>query len=176
MAGLITFAEGRPYRLVFSCTHKCRLQKNGIRLLLKKSALISWHLDSAFGKTVECARPRVGSPSSEFGKWGECVVRNYLVEQGVLTVRHANSVVSSFRVISDLYHPPSRTVYEVKTRTGNHEPNFRPRIWLYRKLLELAAVDKVVFFLVRYGGSSYFSIGQWREIHEAGFDTMSIVA
>ena len=145
-------------------------------LLQNRNPQVSWHLDSAFGEIVECARPKVGSSPGEIGRWGECVARNYLVKQGIPTVRHASVVVSNFRVISDLYHPPSRTVYEVKTRTGNHEPNFRPRIWLYQELLDSAVVAKVVFFLVRCGGSSYFSISQWREIHEAGFETMCVVA
>jgi hypothetical protein len=131
---------------------------------------ISWHLDSDFGRVVQCSDRPIESDSSAIGRWGECVARNYLARNGIFTVSYAVFSLPGYRLISDLYHAQSKSVYEVKARFGKTEPNFRPRIGIYRSLLEAGLVNKVVFFQVGQVGTKPFSFDQWREIDRPGFE------
>jgi hypothetical protein len=135
---------------------------------------VSWHADSAFGEIVKCARPAIGASSGLVGRWGEQVARNYFAERGVYTVKHAVFWLPDRRVTSDLYHPPSRTVIEVKIKTGRNEPNFRPCIPRYKRLLELDLAKRAIFVQVRIGDSPPLSYDQWLEIHEAGVQVIFI--
>jgi hypothetical protein len=134
----------------------------------------SWHIDSDFGKIVTCARPEVGASSGLVGRWGEKVARNYLAERGIYTVKHAVFWLPEKRVITDLYHPPSRTVFEVKTKAGPNEPNFRPCIYPYKRLIELNLANRAVFMQVILGSSRALSYSQWLEIHGAGIQVTFI--
>jgi hypothetical protein len=116
----------------------------------------------------------VGSSSGVIGKWGERVARNALVERGIFTVRHVRLTYSNSTIVCDLFHPSSATAYEVKTKTGSDRPNFKPRFWVYRKLLDEDVVRHVVFVLVSYGGKSHFSLEQWHMIRKAGFESFTI--
>lgn len=135
---------------------------------------VSWHLDSDFGQVTNCTRPVVGSPSGAIGKWGETIARNYLVERGTRTVKHARFGLPSRSLTVDLYDPKSRAAYEVKTGLGPREPNFRPRIRPYALLRDSGLVDKVVFFHVSLGGLSCVSFSQWAEIRAAGLEVIDI--
>lgn len=143
-----------------------------MRTIRSDDPRVSWHDDSDFGKIVRCERPAIGAPSGLVGRWGEQVARNYFVERGIYTVKHAVFRLPSGKVTSDLYHPPSRTTFEVKTRTGPGEPNFRPCIQRYKQLLELSIAKRAVFVQVTFGLSRPLSYGQWLEIHEAGIEVV----
>ncbi len=86
----------------------------GVRSILGVDSRVSWHVDPDFGKVVRCTRPADSSNSGAIGSWGECVARNYLVERGIFTVRHAVFRLSNYRLVADLFHPLSGSVYEVK--------------------------------------------------------------
>lgn len=101
-------------------------------------------------------------------------MRNRPVEMGILTVKHAQFRLGLFRLTAVLYHPESGTAYEVKTCSGTTEPNFRPVLHLYGRLLDSGLVKRVVFYHVTMGGSSRFSFSQWKEIHEAGFEAKTL--
>jgi hypothetical protein len=94
--------------------------------------------------------------------------------KSIFTVRHAVFLLPGYRLVSDLYHPPSKSVYEVKTRYTATEPDFRPRIRIYRMLIEEKLVKQVVFLQVSLAGSKPLSFVQWREIKEAGFKFICI--
>jgi len=77
-------------------------------------------------------------------------------------------------VIADLFHPPTTTVYEVKTSSRRAEPNFRDEIWLDRKLVEEKMAKLVVYVHVKSRNSLAISDSQKRTIRGAGFEILDI--
>jgi len=135
---------------------------------------ISWHHDSHFGRNTSCRYPGDGAPPGAIGSWGECVAMNYLANRGVFVIRHVVFRLRNFRVIADLFHPPTTTVYEVKTSSRRAEPNFRDEIWLDRKLVEEKMAKLVVYVHVKSRNSLAISESQKRTIRGAGFEILDI--
>ncbi len=135
---------------------------------------VSWHVDTDFGKVVGCTRPLDRSNSAAIGSWGDCVARNYLVVHGICTVRHAVFRLSNYRLVADLYHPPSGSVYEVKTGRRSNISYFRTKLWRYQMLLSEQLAKRVVYIRVDYARESGFTPAQKNAIEGCGFDAISI--
>jgi hypothetical protein len=93
---------------------------------------------------------------------------------GIPTVKHAVFRLTGSRLVCDLYDPSTRTAYEVKTRMGIKEPDFRRSIGTYRELLQERVADHVVFVQVVFGRRALISYLRWQEIRDAGFQFLSI--
>ena len=132
-----------------------------------------WREDSDFGKLIDCKIPQTRS-SGAIGRWGECIARNFLLSNGILTVRHAVFHVSNRRLISDLFHPSSQTACEVKTGRRTVDPYFRGYVGLFSQLLNQGSVRRVVYVHVCFGGSAGFSQSQSSAIRDAGFEILTI--
>ena len=130
---------------------------------------ISWHHDSDFGRVVQCQYPDKDAHSGAIGNWGELVARNYLARQGIFTVRHAVFRLPSLLVVSDLFHLPSATLYEVKTTVGSAPPNFLGKIWLDRELVHQRVAKQIVYLHVKSRDSTNVTFGQYKAIRSAGF-------
>jgi len=83
------------------------------------------------------------------GGWGECVARNHLIAQGLLVVRHAVFWLCNYRLVADLYDPPSHCVFEVKTTAKMFRPHSLPGIRSYLSLKEEGLAQRVVCIHVR---------------------------
>lgn len=116
----------------------------------------------------------MNAPSGVIGRWGEGIARNHLVMSGIYVVRHAVFRLPCSRVVSDFYHPPAGTVYEVKTGAKPDSPFFRAQIHGYSSLLQEEMAKKVVYVNVAFRGSFGFSPGLRRAILDAGFEILSI--
>jgi hypothetical protein len=145
-----------------------------VEIISDSDPRISWHYDSYFGRNSLCRYPGDGAPPGAIGSWGECVARNYLANRGIFVFRHVVFRLPNFRVIADLFHPPTTTVYEVKTSSRPTEPNFRDEIWLDRKLVEEKMAKLVVYVHVKSRNSPDISESQKGIIRGAGFEILSI--
>ncbi len=102
------------------------------------------------------------------------MARNYLLANGIRTVRHAVFRLPIGRIVSDLYHPPSKTAYEVKTGQNAAKKYLQTRLRLYGLLLSERLANRVVYVHIRFGGSTGFSKEQTEAIHEWGFETLDV--
>lgn len=141
-----------------------------------KDSRITWHHETDFGRTSLCVFPGASAPSGSIGRWGECIARDFLIAQGLLVVRHAVFRLHNCRLVADLYHPPSQTVFEVKTRAGNVRPNFLPSIGPYLRLKEEGLARRMVCVHVRTEPSLGVSDSQRAILLEAGLELVTIIA